>query len=134
MILYGFFEPLSGLWRQLTRTRRSTVKRVELRRHGTLSVDISLEFIGDGCLRTNLLTKNALDRCRAGEIIEIVSDNLSSVETIPFMLVNHSCVHLATIHDQQCWKIYVRKHDPSQSGDAHIADDNSEEAAKCSNK
>jgi TusA-related sulfurtransferase len=134
MILYGFFEPLSGLLRQLTRTRRSTVKRVELQRHGTLGVDISLEFIGDGCLRTNLLTKNALDRARAGEIIEIVSDNLSSVETIPFMLVNHNCVHLATMHDQQCWKIYIRKHGAGQNGGAHVADDNPEEAAKCSNK
>ncbi len=134
MILYGFFEPLSGLWRQLTRTRRPTVKRVELRRHGMLSVDASLAFIGDGCLRTNLLTKNALDRARAGEIIEIISDNLSSVETIPFMLVNHSCVHLATIHDQHCWKIYIRKQGADRSGDTHIGDDNPEEAAKCSNK
>lgn len=114
MILYGFFEPLGGLWvgvrQRWARMKRPAAKQVELPRLGTLHVDLSLDFTGDNCLRTNLVTKNALDRARDGAVIEIVSDNLSSVETIPFMLASHNCQHLATVHEQQCWKIYVRKH------------------------
>jgi TusA-related sulfurtransferase len=85
------------------------VKHVELPRHGRLQIALSLDFVGDSCLRTNLLTKKALDHARPGEVVEIVSDNLSSVETIPFMLANYQCVHLHTCRDAQTWRIYVRK-------------------------
>lgn len=82
---------------------------VELPRHGRVSVARSLDVVGDNCLRTNLLTKKALDHARPGEVVEILSDNLSAVETIPFMLPNHQCVHLATRRDAACWRIYARK-------------------------
>ncbi|MHB8166281.1 MAG: hypothetical protein ACYDDT_05855 [Sulfuricella sp.] len=72
-------------------------------------MDASLDFVGDNCLRTNLLTKLILDKAVAGAVFEISSDNLSAVETIPFMLPNRNCEHLATIHEPTCRKIYVRK-------------------------
>lgn len=72
-------------------------------------MDESLNFVGDNCLRTNLLTKLILDKAIAGAVFEIISDNLSAVETIPFMLPNCNCEHLATIHEPTCRRIYVRK-------------------------
>mgnify|MGYP001228419822 CR=1 FL=1 len=77
--------------------------------HGTTAADLSLDFMGETCLRTNLVTKRALQAAKAGLVIEIVSDNLSAVETIPFMLPGHNCVHLGTLHLDGSWKVYARK-------------------------
>ena len=41
--------------------------------------------------------------------LEIALDNMSSVETIPFMLPGHGWVHLVTVHEDGNWKIYARK-------------------------
>lgn len=81
---------------------------VDIPGHGCLPI-ASLSFLGDTCLRTNLVTKRVLAQMADGEVIEIVTDNLSSVETIPFMSPNYDGVHLATIHAESCWKIYIRK-------------------------
>ncbi len=74
--------------------------------------DLHCDFIGDTCLRTNLLTKRMLDAADSGKVLEILSDNLSSVETIPFMLEGHGCEHLATVHHGDHWRIYARKRKP----------------------
>jgi len=113
MLLYGIFKPiglvLTGIRHRLARANRAGLKPVDLPGHGTLWVDESLDFVGDNCLRTNLLTKLVLDKAVVGAVFEIRSDNLSAVETIPFMLPNCNCEHLATIHEATCQKIYVRK-------------------------
>lgn len=82
---------------------------VEISGFGCLYVTLSMNFVADTCLRTNLLTKRALAEAADGDIIEIVTDNLSSVETIPFMSPNYNGAHLATCQDTQCWRIYVQK-------------------------
>ena len=82
---------------------------VEISGYGCLYVTLSLNFIADTCLRTNLLTKRALAEAADGDVIEIITDNLSSVETIPFMSPNYNGLHLATCQDAQCWRIYVQK-------------------------
>ena len=113
MLFQGIFRPIGlawiGLRHRLIPANRVGRKQVELPGHGALWVDESLNFVGDTCLRTNLLTKLMLDKARAGVVFEISSDNLSAVETIPFMLPNCNCEHLATLHEEACQKIYVRK-------------------------
>jgi len=113
MLLYGIFKPIGLAWvgirHRLARVARAGLKQVDLPIHGLLWVDESLNFVGDNCLRTNLLTKLILDKAAAGAVFEISSDNLSAVETIPFMLPNCNCELLATIHEEACQKIYVRK-------------------------
>ena len=113
MLLYGIFKPIGLTWvrirHRLARVKRVGLKQVDLPGHGTLWVYESLNFVGDNCLRTNLLTKLGLEKAVAGAVFEISSDNLSAVETIPFMLPNCNCEHLATIHEATCWTIYVRK-------------------------
>jgi TusA-related sulfurtransferase len=71
--------------------------------------DLRLDFLGQTCLRTNLMIKRVLVSMRPGLVIEIVSDNLSVVETIPFMLPGYDCVHLATVHLDDRWKIFAKK-------------------------
>jgi TusA-related sulfurtransferase len=60
------------------------------------------------CARISMI-KRVLASMRPGLVVEIVSDNLSVVETIPFMLPGHDCVHLATVHLDDCWKIFAKK-------------------------
>lgn len=84
-------------------------KEVELPGHDRLKIALSLNFMGDTCLRTNLVTKKALAYSQDGEVISVITDNPSSAETIPFMLPKCDCVHLATIHEVHCWKIYIGK-------------------------
>jgi len=119
MLLYGIFRPIGVLWvglrHRLVRANKLGLKQVDLPGHGILWVDESLNFVGDNCLRTNLLTKLVLDKAAAGAIFEISSDNLSAIETIPFMLPNCNCEHLATIHEALCQKIYVRKCEPDST-------------------
>lgn len=88
----------------------------EIPGHGCLRLARSLNFMGDTCLRTNLVTKRALAEVAHGAVIEVITDNLSSVETIPFMSPNYNGAHLATVRAQSCWKIYLRKGDASRRG------------------
>lgn len=76
---------------------------------GRTLVDFSLDFTAQTCLRTNLGTKRALEAMAPGQIVEIWSDNVSAVETIPFMLDGHACEHLCTLPRDGTWVVYVRK-------------------------
>lgn len=113
MLLYRIFKPVELVWvgmrHRLAQANRRGQKQVDLPGYGALWVNESLDFVGDNCLRTNLLTKLLLDGAVAGTVFEIKSDNLSAVETIPFMLPNCNCEHIATIHEPACQKLYVRK-------------------------
>ncbi len=88
---------------------RAVTQAVSVPGYGTFMADASVDLTGATCLRTNLVTKRALDAALPGQVIEIVSDNLSSVETIPFMLAGHGCEHVGTLHLEGTWKIYARK-------------------------
>jgi len=76
---------------------------------GRTLVDFSLDFTAQTCLRTNLGTKRALEAMAPSQIAEIWSDNVSAVETIPFMLDGHACEHLCTVAHNGTWVVYVRK-------------------------
>lgn len=113
-VLNGLFKPLvEGAWIALRRRwphpGHAVSKTVNLRGAGAVEVDVECDFTGDTCLRTNLLTKMILDHCPPGSVTEIATDNIASVETIPFMLPGHGCAHLATIRTETGWSIYVRK-------------------------
>ena len=112
-VLQGLFKPIDRAWialrRRWTRRAPSVAKMVTLRGIGAVRVDAAYDFAGDTCLRTNLLTKMILDHCAPDSVVEIVTDNVASVETIPFMMPGHGCVHLATLRTEAGWSIYVRK-------------------------
>lgn len=95
---------------------RAVAQAVSVPGYGTFMADASVDLTGATCLRTNLVTKHALDAALPGQVIEIVSDNLSSVETIPFMLAGHGCAHVGTLHLEGTWKIYARKQGADDGG------------------
>lgn len=98
-----------GIRHRLSRPSRAIDKEIDLPGVGVITIDKTLNFVGENCLRTILITKLALNRAAAGTVLEIRSDNLSAVETIPFMLSDCNCDHLATINSVNCQKIYLRK-------------------------
>ncbi len=104
----GTSEPATDIT-ALAGVTRVAGRWVEIPDYGCLHVALSLNFIGDTCLRTNMVTKKALAEVRCGDIIEIVTDNLSSIETIHFMSPNYSGKNLVTYRDEKCWKIYVQR-------------------------
>jgi TusA-related sulfurtransferase len=93
---------------------RSTAGELQLPGVGRVAPDLSVDLLGQTCLRTNLVTKRVLDHAPGGTVIEIVSDNLSAVETIPFMLPGHGCTHLATVRDEQGWRVYARRNSETE--------------------
>lgn len=88
---------------------RAGGETIELPGYGQIRIALSINVVGDTCLRTNLVTKRAVAYSSAGDVIEIITDNPSSMETIPFMAPNYNFTHLATLHDERCWRLYIRK-------------------------
>jgi tRNA 2-thiouridine synthesizing protein A len=118
--VYRLLDPIAWMFPALRRAGPAAgagaARAVEVPGHGAMVADTCVDLTGETCLRTNLVTKRALDGAAAGSVIEIVSDNLSSVETIPYMLAGHGCTHLGTLHLEGTWKIYARKQGADDGG------------------
>jgi len=82
---------------------------VTLPDHGEQRIVYSLNLLGETCLRIYLVTKKCIINARAGEVVEIMTDNLASIETIQFMAPTYDFLHLATVHDEGTWRLYLRK-------------------------
>ncbi len=104
IVAFPFAEPVSPAIRPFTADATVALPAADLR----------VDFTGDTCLRTNLVTKRMLDALGVGQVLEVISDNLSAVETIPFMLEGHGCEHLASVHHTDHWRIYARKRVPAK--------------------
>ena len=118
--MYRLLDPIAWMFAALRRAGpeagAAAARAVHVPGHGEVVADTCVDLTGETCLRTNLVTKRALDGAAPGSVVEIVSDNLSSVETIPFMLAGHGCTHLGTLHLEGTWKIYARKQSADDGG------------------
>ncbi|OIP81998.1 MAG: hypothetical protein AUK37_09880 [Rhodobacterales bacterium CG2_30_65_12] len=68
-----------------------------------------VDCIGDSCPRPQLMTKKAVGQIGAGQVIEVLLDNPTSVEALPPMCNELGATHLETIQSPRCWKVYIRK-------------------------
>jgi len=93
--------------------RRRSVTRinesVELPGYGLVQIGCRVECESEGCPRPQLLTLKALNEVDRGVVVEVVTDNLSVVETIPSMMDIYEGVHLCTVQGKDNWCIYVRR-------------------------
>ncbi len=64
---------------------------------------------GDSCPRPQLMTRKAVGEIGAGELLEVLVDNPSSVEALPPMCDEMNATHVETIKDAACWRVYIRK-------------------------
>lgn len=76
---------------------------------GPVTVARTVYCIGDSCPKPQLMTLKALNQVKDGDVVELVSDNPTAVETIPAMMLSAYGSHLATVRMAGCWKVYVRK-------------------------
>ena len=89
----------------VTRVNRS----VELEGRPPLMVHVHVDCLGAVCPRPQLLTMRALDHMAEGEVLELLVDNPASAEAIPAMDMTLGSTHLMTVHEESCWRIFVRK-------------------------
>ena len=73
-----------------------------------------VDCIGDSCPRPQLMTKAAVSKSNAGDVIEVRIDNPTSVEAIPPMMADLGSTCLATIKKDRYWQVVVRRK-PSRS-------------------
>jgi tRNA 2-thiouridine synthesizing protein A len=68
-----------------------------------------VDCIGDSCPRPQLLTRKAVAGLGAGDVVEVLVDNPTSVEALPPMCDQMAATHLATVKEPRAWKVYIRK-------------------------
>ncbi len=104
---------MKGWFGRRAQQRASAVKRVErsvfVHGYGSLTVHVHIDCLGAVCPRPQLLTMRALDHMEEGEVLELVVDNPGSAEAIPGMDMTLGSTHLVTLHEDSCWRIFVRK-------------------------
>ncbi|MBF0470272.1 MAG: sulfurtransferase TusA family protein [Gammaproteobacteria bacterium] len=82
---------------------------VELPEHGEVEVCCRIQCIGDICPRPQLQTLKALTESPVDGVVEVITDNLSAVETIPAMMDGYAGKHLCTIREKDHWRLFVRR-------------------------
>jgi tRNA 2-thiouridine synthesizing protein A len=83
--------------------------RVALPGLGKLPVSIQIDCIGASCPRPQMLAIKALEQVNDGDIIELISDNPSSVESLGSLMEVLDSTRLATLKEARQWRIYLRK-------------------------
>jgi tRNA 2-thiouridine synthesizing protein A len=74
-----------------------------------ITVSRQVDAIGDSCPRPQLMTRKAMKEVGAGEVVEVLVDNPTSVEALPPMCAELDCEHLATVNTGRAWHVYLRK-------------------------
>lgn len=69
------------------------------------------DCMGAACPRPQLVTMKMLEAMGKGDVLELISDNPTTVETIPALAMVLYSRHLATLHTDNGWRIYIRKED-----------------------
>ncbi len=90
-------------------TTRKQARIVELPDGNRAEITRTADCVGASCPRPQLVTMHNLEEMEQGEILELVSDNPTTVETIPALAMVLFCKHLATVHDEDGWRIYIQK-------------------------
>ena len=99
----------SGIFGKQKITTSKQVRVVELPDGSRAEITRSADCVGASCPRPQLVTMHTLEEMKQGEILELVSDNPTTVETIPALAMVLFCRHLATVHDDDGWRIYIQK-------------------------
>jgi len=75
----------------------------------SVTVAQQINCLGDSCPRPQLMTKKALTGAAAGDVVEVMIDNPTSMEAIPPMMKDLASTHLATVRADRYWRVLVRK-------------------------
>jgi tRNA 2-thiouridine synthesizing protein A len=103
---------MDWLDRWLNRRRSPTgdqVREVHIPGQGRLVLVRSVDCLGAMCPRPQLLTMKVMGEIRAGEVIEVLSDNPTAVEGFSSLALALNCTLLKTLAVQGHWRMYLRK-------------------------
>jgi tRNA 2-thiouridine synthesizing protein A len=78
---------------------------------GTIKVAFVVDCLGAMCPRPQLLIRKYVEQARDGDVIEVISDNPALVESFPWLAEALSCCHMATLHGNDSWRLFLRKGD-----------------------
>jgi len=74
-----------------------------------VTVASQVDCIGDSCPRPQLMTKKAVGNAAAGDVVEVLVDNPTSMEALPPMCPGLGATHLETVSASKAWHVYIRK-------------------------
>jgi len=75
----------------------------------TVVISQVIDCLGDSCPRPQLMTKKAMSKAAAGDVLEVRIDNPTSMEAIPPLMPGLDGSHLDTIKTDRYWQVIVRK-------------------------
>jgi tRNA 2-thiouridine synthesizing protein A len=84
-------------------------KDVDIPGLGRMCVVRSVDCLGAMCPRPQLLTMKVMDEVVSGEVVEVVLDNATAVEGFSALAQRLGCMHLGTVREPDCWRVYLRK-------------------------
>ena len=82
---------------------------VTLDRGAAVNISQVVDCLGDSCPRPQLMTKKAMSKAAAGDVIEVKIDNPTSMEAIPPMMPELSGTHLGTLKTDRYWRVIIQK-------------------------
>lgn len=99
------------------RGRGKSQARVESLQHksmwlegvGQIYVARTIECLRQNCPRPQILMMKAINEAADGDIVELICDNPSAVESIPALALVLYSTHLGTEKEDGFWRLYVRK-------------------------
>ena len=74
-----------------------------------INVTKTIDCLGFSCPRPQLMTKSAMNDAKSGDIVKIVIDNPTSMESLASMQSELSSIHLGTVFSDQSWKVLLQK-------------------------
>lgn len=107
-------KQLVTAWRKWLQRKRGVVvdrelHQVELPGGEIVQISHTADCMGAACPRPQLVTMSTLETMEKGDVLELISDNPTTVETIPALAMVLYSQHLATLHTDSGWRIYIRK-------------------------
>jgi len=74
-----------------------------------INITRTIDCLGFSCPRPQLMAKGAMNDAKSGDIIKIVIDNPTSMESLASMQSELNSIHLGTVFSDQSWKVLLQK-------------------------
>ena len=92
-----------------TAAPEQAARSITLSNGETIAINQVIDCLGDSCPRPQLMTKQAMSKATAGDVLEVRIDNPTSMEAIPPLMPGLDGTHLDTIKTDRYWQVIVRK-------------------------
>ena len=94
---------------QNVETNKMRSWEVQLQDGTKVTVNNSLDCIGDTCPRPQLKLKKSIKGMESGEIVEVLINNPPSLETLPALCPEIGSTHHDSLKEPNLWKLYIQK-------------------------